>query len=84
MPSYFGWHYLPVLATTGSCARPRPSHLPRLALRQGVCAGCRKALPDIGLLPGVASAHLSPDAWLYTLAVPLVHTPHVQGSLARE
>src|SRR5262249_8563915 len=26
-------------------------------------------------LPGVISANLSPDAWTYTPAVPLVHTP---------
>ncbi len=39
-----GEHYPSFIAPTGSCAGPRPSHLPRLSLRQWVFAGCSKSL----------------------------------------
>ncbi len=69
-----GEHYPSFIAPTGSCAGPRPSHIPRLSLRQWVFAGCSKPCWEMAL-PGVISANLSPDAWTYTPAVPLVPMP---------
>jgi hypothetical protein len=69
-----GRRYPTVLARTGSCARPRPSHGLRLSLGPRVCAGWCESL--LGHGPSRRSAaNLSSDAWTYTPAVPLVHTP---------
>jgi hypothetical protein len=46
---YLSQHYPALIAPTGSCARPTPSHLPRLSLRQWVFAGCCE--PRLGIGP---------------------------------
>ena len=46
---YLSQHYPALIATTGSCARPTPSHLPQLSLRQWVFAGCCE--PRLGIGP---------------------------------
>ena len=46
---YLSPHYPALIVTQGSCARPTPSHLPRLSLRQWVFAGCCE--PRLGIGP---------------------------------
>ena len=63
-----------LIAPTDSCARPPASGT--LCFRSG-----RQSLQDVArpcwpeVLPGVISAHLSPDAWSPTPALLLVHLP---------
>ncbi len=67
-------HYPSFKTPTGSCAGPRPSHLPRFPSvgrsLQVVASPCWEvALPD------VISENLSLDAWTHTPVVSLVHIP---------
>jgi hypothetical protein len=67
-------HYPSFITPTGSCAGPRPSHLPRFPSvgrsLQVVASPCWAMA-----LPGVISENLSLDAWTYTPVVSLVHIP---------
>jgi hypothetical protein len=71
---YLSQHYPALVATTGSCARPTPSHCLRFPSACGslqvVASPCwTLALPD------VISAVLSPRAWTPTPAALVVHSP---------
>ncbi len=67
-----GQHYLPLIAHTDSCVRPRASVSPRF--RADSQSSSVAVSPDWHeAFPGVLSANLSSDAWPLTPAVRAVH-----------
>jgi hypothetical protein len=74
LEGHLGEHYPSFKAHMGSCAGPRPSHLPRFPSVSGslqvVASPCWEMV-----LPGVISENLSLDAWTYTPVVSLVLIP---------
>ena len=67
-------HYPSFKAPTGSCAGPRPSHLPRFPSVGGSLQVVASPCWEMAL-PGVISENLSLDAWTHTPVVSLVHIP---------
>jgi len=74
LEGHLGEHYPSFKAHTGSCAGPRPSHLPRFPSVGGSLQVVASPCWELAL-PGVISENLSLDAWTCTPVLPLVHLP---------